>query len=45
MNICIDGITRPMTEEEERKYYEERENVPATVEDYEQALADLGVRV
>lgn len=36
MNICIDGETRPMTEEEERDFYAERDIIAD-----EEALAIL----
>lgn len=36
MNICIDGVTRPMTEEEEAEYYADRDKV-----DSEEALSIL----
>lgn len=42
MKICVNGITRDMTPEEESEYLhvsDEAEN-----EDYENALSDLGVR-
>ena len=28
MNICINGVTRPMTAEEEAAFYEERDKMP-----------------
>ena len=53
MNICINGVTRPMTEEEEKRFYAERALLPdptdtdpqATESDYIEALQDLGVDV
>lgn len=53
MNICINGITRTMTEEEEKRFYAERALLPdptdtdpqATESDYIEALQDLGVEV
>lgn len=51
MNICINGITRSMTEEEEKRFYAERALLPdptdtdpqATESDYIEALNELGV--
>ena len=53
MKIMDNGKVRDMTPEEEEEFMRWHENVPppgseeyeAPAEDYEQALADLGVRV
>ena len=44
--IYVNGIYRDMTREEEAEYLEQTESSDeeASVDDYEQSLADLGVR-
>lgn len=51
MKIQIDNIVRDMTPEELAEYEEWKRTIPtpvsgddATIEDYENSLADLGVR-
>lgn len=42
MKICINGVTRDMTPEEEAKFLATQDE--ASPEDYENALSDLGVQ-
>lgn len=44
--IYVNGTYRDMTQEEEAEYLEQTESIDeeASVDDYEQSLADLGVR-
>ena len=43
MKICVNGITRDMTAEEELEYLNSAQTEEAGPEDYENALSEMGV--